>query len=366
MKHDTATIGIIRERLGTYIDPYLTQSLADAKSVSSVTLDDGVLAIELVLGFPCADYADELKTALQEHLGALLGPLRLELKLRSQITAHAVQRTLKPLSNVKNIVAVASGKGGVGKSTTAANLALAWVAQGAKVGLLDADIYGPSQPLMMGLAGAKPVSADGKHLSPLRAHGVEVMSIGFMIDAEQPMAWRGPMVTSALTQLLGETNWGELDYLVVDMPPGTGDIQLTLAQRVPVSGAVIVTTPQDIALLDARKGLKMFEKVEVRVLGVVENMSMHVCSQCGHVEHVFGSGGGARMAAQYGVQLLGELPLDIRIREDADGGSPTVVAEPGSVRAQAYMLMARRTAARLATLNKDYSRAFPKITVEST
>ena len=366
MKHDTATIGIIRERLGTYIDPYLTQSLADAKSVSSVTLDDGVLAIELVLGFPCADYADELKTALQEHLGPLLGPLRLELKLRSQITAHAVQRTLKPLSNVKNIVAVASGKGGVGKSTTAANLALAWVAQGAKVGLLDADIYGPSQPLMMGLAGAKPVSADGKHLSPLRAHGVEVMSIGFMIDAEQPMAWRGPMVTSALTQLLGETNWGELDYLVVDMPPGTGDIQLTLAQRVPVSGAVIVTTPQDIALLDARKGLKMFEKVEVRVLGVVENMSMHVCSQCGHVEHVFGSGGGARMAAQYGVQLLGELPLDIRIREDADGGSPTVVAEPGSVRAQAYMLMARRTAARLATLNKDYSRAFPKITIEST
>ena len=366
MKHDTATIGIIRERLGTYIDPYLTQSLADAKSVSSVTLDDGVLAIELVLGFPCADYADELKTALQEHLGPLLGPLRLELKLRSQITAHAVQRTLKPLSNVKNIVAVASGKGGVGKSTTAANLALAWVAQGAKVGLLDADIYGPSQPLMMGLAGAKPVSADGKHLTPLRAHGVEVMSIGFMIDAEQPMAWRGPMVTSALTQLLGETNWGELDYLVVDMPPGTGDIQLTLAQRVPVSGAVIVTTPQDIALLDARKGLKMFEKVEVRVLGVVENMSMHVCSQCGHVEHIFGSGGGARMAAQYGVQLLGELPLDIRIREDADGGAPTVIAEPGSARAQAYFRMARRTAARLATLNKDYSRAFPKITVEAT
>ena len=366
MKQDTATVSIIRERLGTYIDPYLTQSLADAKSVSSVTLEDGALAIELVLGFPCADYADELKKALQEHLGPLLGELRLELKLRSQITAHAVQRTLKPLSNVKNIVAVASGKGGVGKSTTAANLALAWVAQGAKVGLLDADIYGPSQPLMMGLAGAKPVSADGKHLTPLRAHGVEVMSIGFMIDAEQPMAWRGPMVTSALTQLLGETNWGELDYLVVDMPPGTGDIQLTLAQRVPVSGAVIVTTPQDIALLDARKGLKMFEKVEVRVLGVVENMSMHVCSQCGHVEHIFGSGGGARMAAQYGVQLLGELPLDIRIREDADGGSPTVVAEPGSVRALAYMRMARRTAARLATLNKDYSRAFPKITVEST
>jgi ATP-binding protein involved in chromosome partitioning len=366
MNQDTAALGIIREQLGTYVDPYLGQSLGDAKSVSSVTLAGGVLSVELVLGFPCADYVDELKAALQEHLKPLLGQSRLELTLRAQITAHAVQRTLKPLSNVKNIVAVASGKGGVGKSTTAANLALAWAAQGAKVGLLDADIYGPSQPLMMGLAGAKPVSEDGKRMSPLRAHGIEVMSIGFMIDPEQPMAWRGPMVTSALTQLLGETNWGELDYLVVDMPPGTGDIQLTLAQRVPVSGAVIVTTPQDIALLDARKGLKMFEKVEVRVLGVVENMSMHVCRQCGHVEHVFGSGGGARMAAQYGVQLLGELPLDIRIREDADGGAPTVVAEPGSARAQAYFRMARRTAARLATLNKDYSRAFPKITVEST
>jgi ATP-binding protein involved in chromosome partitioning len=366
MNQDTSSVAAIRERIGTYVDPYLGQSLGDAKSVASVTRSGDVLHVDLVLGFPCADYVDELKAALQQHLQPLLGQARLELKLRAQITAHAVQRTLKPMSQVKNIVAVASGKGGVGKSTTAANLALAWAAQGAKVGLLDADIYGPSQPLMMGLAGAKPVSADGKHLSPLRAHGVEVMSIGFMIDQEQPMAWRGPMVTSALTQLLGDTNWGELDYLVVDMPPGTGDIQLTLAQRVPVSGAVIVTTPQDIALLDARKGLKMFEKVEVRVLGVVENMSMHVCSQCGHVEHIFGAGGGARMANQYGVQLLGELPLDIRIREQADGGSPTVVAEPGSARARAYFLMARRTAARLATLNKDYSRAFPKITVEST
>ncbi|MEP6547319.1 MAG: iron-sulfur cluster carrier protein ApbC [Gammaproteobacteria bacterium] len=366
MTQDTAAEKVIREHLLTYIDPYLAQSLADAKSVSSVTLADGVLTVDLVLGFPCGDYDAELKSALQNHLGPLLGSARLDLKLRANITAHAVQRTLKPLGNVKNIVAVASGKGGVGKSTTAANLALAWAAQGAKVGLLDADIYGPSQPLMMGLAGAKPVSEDGKHLTPLRAHGVEVMSIGFMIDQEQPMAWRGPMVTQALTQLLGDTNWGELDYLVVDMPPGTGDIQLTLAQRVPVSGAVIVTTPQDIALLDARKGLKMFEKVEVRVLGVVENMSIHVCSQCGHVEHVFGSGGGARMAAQYGVQLLGELPLDIRIREDADGGSPTVVSEPDSERAKAYFQMARRTAARLATLNKDYSRSFPKITVEAT
>src|SRR6202522_2974392 len=356
----------IRDKLAGYTDPYLRQTLAQANAIESVAVQRNGVLVELKFGFPCADYGPELTAALRRHLEPVLGGAQVELKLRAAITAHAVQRTLKPLANVKNIVAVASGKGGVGKSTTAANLAIAWAAQGAKVGLLDADIYGPSQPLMMGLTGRKPGRPQGKHLTPLRAHGVEVMSIGFLIDAEQPMAWRGPMVTQALTQLLGETNWGALDYLVVDMPPGTGDIQLTLAQRVPVSGAVIVTTPQDIALLDARKGLKMFEKVEVRVLGVVENMSVHICSQCGHTEHVFGSGGGARMAAQYGVQLLGELPLDIRIREDADGGSPTVVSEPGSERARAYFQMARRTAARLATLHKDYSRAFPKITVEAT
>jgi ATP-binding protein involved in chromosome partitioning len=366
MNQFTAAEDAIRESLRTYLDPYLAQTLGEAKAIVGLELRNGEASIELEFGFPCSDYIAELQPALHRHLQPVLNGARLALMLRSRITAHAVQRTLKPLADVKNVIAVASGKGGVGKSTTAANLAIAWAAQGAKVGLLDADIYGPSQPLMMGLANAKPASADGKHLTPLRAHGVEVMSIGFLIDAEQPMAWRGPMVTQALTQLLTDTIWGELDYLVVDMPPGTGDIQLTLAQRVPVSGAVIVTTPQDIALLDARKGLKMFEKVDVRVLGVVENMSVHVCSQCGHVEHVFGSGGGARMAEQYGVQLLGELPLDIRIREDADGGLPTVVAEPGSARAQAYLKMARRTAARLSTLNKDYSRAFPKITVEAT
>jgi ATP-binding protein involved in chromosome partitioning len=360
------TTAAIREKLASYADPYLDQTLAQAKAIDTISAQGEGVAIELKFGFPCADYAAELKPALEEFLAPVLGGARLELKLRAEITAHAVQRTLKPLARVKNIVAVASGKGGVGKSTTAANLALAWAAQGARVGLLDADIYGPSQPQMMGLAGKKPQTSDGKHINPLSAHGVEVMSIGFMIDAEQPMAWRGPMVTQALTQLLGETNWGDLDYLVVDMPPGTGDIQLTLAQRVPVSGAIIVTTPQDIALLDARKGLKMFEKVEVRVLGVVENMSVHVCSNCGHTEHIFGSGGGARMAQQYGVQLLGELPLDIRIREEADGGLPTVVAEPASPRAQAYLKMARRAAARLSTLNKDYSSMFPKITVEAT
>jgi len=360
------TARAVRDKLGAYIDPYLGQTLAQAKAIQAVSLQRNVAGIELEFGFPCADYGPELTAALQRHLEPVLGGAQVELTLRAAITPHAVQRTLKPLAHVKNIVAVASGKGGVGKSTTAANLALAWAAQGARVGLLDADIYGPSQPQMMGLAGRKPQTEDGKHIQPLEAYGVEVMSIGFMIDAEQPMAWRGPMVTQALTQLLGETRWGELDYLVVDMPPGTGDIQLTLAQRVPVSGAVIVTTPQDIALLDARKGLKMFEKVEVRVLGIVENMSVHICSKCGHEEHVFGSGGGARMAAQYGVQLLGELPLDIRIREDADGGSPTVVAEPGSPQARAYLTMARRAAARLATLNKDYSAVFPKITVEAT
>ncbi len=356
----------IRAQLSTYSDPYLGQTLGQAKAISAVSVHSNEARVELKFGFPCSDYGPELQTTLQSYLGAALDGLSLTLVLKADITAHAVQRTLKPLANVKNIVAVASGKGGVGKSTTAANLALAWAAQGARVGLLDADIYGPSQPQMMGLAGVKPQSTDGKHITPLRAHGVEVMSIGFMIDAEQPMAWRGPMVTQALTQLLGDTEWGALDYLVVDMPPGTGDIQLTLAQRVPVSGAIIVTTPQDIALLDARKGLKMFEKVEVRVLGIVENMSVHVCSNCGHTEHIFGSGGGARMAEQYGVQLLGELPLDVHIREEADGGTPTVVAEPGSARARAYLTMARRAAARLATLNKDYSGMFPKITVEAT
>jgi ATP-binding protein involved in chromosome partitioning len=367
MTASAVTASAIRAKLGAYTDPYLGQTLDLVKAVGDVAVHSDSVAAELTFGFPVADYAPELKVALEAHLASELSGRRLDIRLKADIIAHAVQKTLKPLETVKNVIAVASGKGGVGKSTVAANLALAWAAQGARVGLLDADIYGPSQPQMMGLAGEKPtIEPDGKHMLPLRAHGVAVMSIGFMIDAEQPMVWRGPMVTQALTQLLGDTNWGALDYLVVDMPPGTGDIQLTLAQRVPVSGAVIVTTPQDIALLDARKGLKMFEKVEVRVLGVVENMSVHVCSRCGHVEHVFGSGGGARMAAQYGVPLLGELPLDMRIREDADGGSPTVVAEPGSPRAQKYMQMARRTAARLATLNKDYSKLFPKITIEAS
>jgi ATP-binding protein involved in chromosome partitioning len=276
-----------------------------------------------------------------------------------------VQSNLKPIEGVRNVIAVASGKGGVGKSTTAVNLALALAAEGAKAGLLDADIYGPSQPRMLGLPGEKPESPDGKTMYPLRAHGLQCMSAGFLVDEEQPMVWRGPMATSALNQLITETRWDDLDYLIVDMPPGTGDIQLTLSQRVPVSGAVIVTTPQDIALLDARKGLKMFEKVGVTILGIIENMSTHICSNCGHEEHIFGSGGGERIAAQYNVPLLGSLPLDLSIREQADGGQPSVVAEPDGAIALAYREIARHTAAKLASAARDYSHAFPKITIEN-
>jgi len=363
---DDSTLNALRAALDSYVDPYLGESLAAAQAVQAVTAaGEGALA-RIRLGFPVGGYQEELAEALKRHLAAsgIVAPLSLELV--AEIRAHAVQRNLKPLERIKNVVAVASGKGGVGKSTVAVNLALAWAVQGARVGILDADIYGPSQPLMLGLAGQRPGSPDGKHLQPVPAHGIAAMSVGFLVDAEQPMVWRGPMVTQALTQLLSETDWGELDYLVVDMPPGTGDIQLTLAQRVPVAGAVIVTTPQDIALADARKGLKMFEKVAVPVLGIVENMSVHVCSSCGHVEHIFGAGGGARMAAQYGVTLLGELPLDVQIREEADGGRPSVVAAPASARARAYLAMARRTAAALSLRARDRSSVFPKIVVEES
>ncbi len=356
----------VQTALGNYVDPYLEESLAAAQVDVAVVREGARHIATLRLGFPVGGYQGELEAALREHLRAAGIEAQLEVRLESRIHAHAVQRPLKPLQAVKNIVAVASGKGGVGKSTVAANLALAWAAQGARVGMLDADIYGPSQPLMLGLVGQSPASADGKHIEPLRSHGVVAMSIGLLVDAEQPMVWRGPMVTQALTQLLAETSWGELDYLVVDMPPGTGDIQLTLAQRVPVAGAVIVTTPQDIALADARKGLKMFEKVSVPVLGIVENMSVHVCTNCGHVEHIFGAGGGERMARQYGVRLLGELPLDAHIREEADGGRPTVVAAPDTPRARAYLETARRTAAALARRARDRSSVFPKIVVEES
>ncbi|MGH8314242.1 MAG: iron-sulfur cluster carrier protein ApbC [Steroidobacterales bacterium] len=355
----------LRRRIDSFPDPWLGTTLGEAQAVRSFAVDGGRARVEIVLGFPAADYVEKLVRELHAWAAAA-GPQQLEVSVRTEIVPHAVQKALKPLPGIGNVVAVASGKGGVGKSTVAANLALAWAAQGARVGLLDADIYGPSQPLMMGLVGKRPSTREGKHIEPLTAHGIVVMSIGFLIDPAQPMVWRGPMVTQALTQLLGDTDWGALDYLVVDMPPGTGDIQLTLAQRVPVSGVVIVTTPQDIALADALKGLKMFEKVAVPVLGIVENMSTHICSHCGHEEHIFGAGGGARLARENGIALLGELPLDARIRAEADGGRPTVVAEPASDRARAYFDMARRTAVRLAGSARDYSRLFPKISVEDS
>ena len=365
---DDPTLNSLRTALDSYVDPYLGESLGAAHAVQALaaTTGTGGASVQIRLGFPVGGYHDELAAGLKKHLGQAGIDVPLTVEVVSDIRSHAVQRNLKPLEQIKNIVAVASGKGGVGKSTVAANLALAWAAQGARVGLLDADIYGPSQPLMLGLEGQRPSAPDGKHLKPLQAHGIVAMSIGFLVDAEQPMVWRGPMVTQALTQLLSETDWGALDYLVVDMPPGTGDIQLTLAQRVPVAGAVIVTTPQDIALADARKGLKMFEKVSVPVLGIVENMSIHVCSNCGHAEHIFGSGGGAKMAEQYGIALLGELPLDAHIREEADGGNPTVVAAPDSPRARAYFEMARRAAAALSRRARDRSSVFPKIVVEES
>jgi ATP-binding protein involved in chromosome partitioning len=351
--------GDIERVVAAVVDPYLERPLG--ASVRAVTVHGERAQIELALGFPVGGYERELSARISEALSKAGFPASISLNLRAEIAAHAVQKGLQPLAGIKNVLAVASGKGGVGKSTVSANLALALAHQGAAVGLLDADIYGPSQPLMMGLTGQRPVSRDGKKIEPLSAYGVAVMSIGFLIDAAQPMVWRGPMVSQALAQLLSETEWGTRDYLIVDMPPGTGDAQLTLAQRVPVSGAIIVTTPQDIALLDARKGLQMFRKVEVPVLGLIENMSTHVCSQCGHEEPIFGAGGGARMAQEYGVPLLGSLPLDIRIREQADGGRPTVVAEPDGPLAARYLAIARRAAARLAT--QDPGPAFPTLSV---
>jgi len=321
--------------------------------------------IGVELGIPAGSLGQVLEAHFEEIARQVTLSDEIRIVISSRIRAHGVQQNLKPLGNVSNIIAIASGKGGVGKSTTAVNLALALAADGASVGVLDADIYGPSQPLMLGLAGERPLS-DGTMMEPLKAHGIEVMSIGFLIDAEQPMVWRGPMVTQALNQLLQQTDWSELDYLIVDMPPGTGDIQLTLSQRVPVSGAVIVTTPQDIALLDARKGLQMFRKVSVPVLGIVENMSTHVCSRCGHEEPLFGSGGGEQMSKDYDVELLGQLPLEIAIRLQTDSGTPTVVADPDGTAAQAYRRTARRMAARLAMQGRDYSRKFPNIVVEDS
>lgn len=348
-----------------YVDPYLEQDLIAAKCVKAIRIEGNRVELDLELGFPAVGYRDTLIAALHERLVALPGITDAAIKVDCKIVSHEVQKGLKPLPGVKNIIAVASGKGGVGKSTTAVNLALALQAEGAVVGLLDADIYGPSQPRMLG-ATDRPESPDGKSLHPVVSHGIQSMSIGYLIEEETPMVWRGPMVTQALEQLLRDTRWRELDYLVIDLPPGTGDTQLTLSQKVPVSGAIIVTTPQDIALLDARRGLKMFEKVEVPVLGIVENMSTHICSHCGHEEHIFGEGGGQRMAEQYQVPFLGSLPLDIRIRAETDGGQPTVVAEPDSRIAGLYRDIARRAAAWLSRQAKNYSHKFPNIVIQNT
>ena len=350
------------QALRAVVDPETGRDFVSTKQLRNMRIDAGDVAFDVELGYPAKSQLEPIRRALIAAARGVEGVANVSVNVGTKIVSHAVQRGVQLLPNIKNIVAVASGKGGVGKSTTAANLALALAAEGASVGLLDADIYGPSQPMMMGLKG-KPESHDGKTMKPLVGHGVEVMSIGFLIEADQAMVWRGPMVTQALEQLLRQTSWSDLDYLIVDMPPGTGDIQLTMSQRVPLTGVVIVTTPQDIALIDARKGISMFQKVGVPILGVVENMAVHVCVNCGHVEHVFGAEGGKRMAAEYGIEYLGALPLKLSIREQADGGRPTVASDPDSEVAALYRSVARKVAVRVAEQSKDFSAKFPTITV---
>jgi ATP-binding protein involved in chromosome partitioning len=355
----------VENLLKTFIDPNHGVDLVSAKSVKAIICDGANVSVKLELGYPAKSTIDDLASAVKQHLQALVGIGSVFVDVTVKIISHAVQQALKPQPNVKNIIAVASGKGGVGKSTTAVNLALALAAEGATVGILDADIYGPSIPTMLGLSGY-PASEDNKTMMPKIAYGIQTMSIGYLIDADQPMIWRGPMATNALQQLLKDTNWLDVDYLIVDLPPGTGDIQLTLSQQIPVSGAIIVTTPQDIALIDAQRGLGMFEKVNVPVLGVVENMSLHICSACGHEEAIFGEGGGVAMARKNKVDFLGSLPLDINIRKYADSGRPTVVADPDGRVAQIYKEIARKTAAKLALKTKDFSTRFPNIVVQNT
>ena len=350
------------QALRAVVDPLTGIDVVSAKQLRNLRVDGSDVAFEVVLGYPAKSQADALRRSLIAAARTVPGVGNVSAVVVSKVVAHAVQRGVQLLANVKNIVAVASGKGGVGKSTTADNLALALAAEGASVGILDADIYGPSQPMMMGIEG-RPESVDGKTMEPMENYGVQVMSIGFLVEQDNPMIWRGPMVTQALEQLLRQTNWRDLDYLIVDLPPGTGDIQLTLSQRVPLTGAVIVTTPQDIALLDAKKGIKMFEKVGVPILGIVENMAVHVCTNCGHVEHIFGEEGGKRLAAEYGMDYLGALPLDMSIRVQADGGRPTVVSDPDGEVAGLYKRVARTVAAKIARQGKDFSAKFPTISV---
>jgi len=355
----------IQNILKETIDPNTGKDFVSSKSAKNIKIDGNNVSLDIVLGYPANSQFDSIKSLIDARLKTIAGIGTIAINIGSRIVSHSVQRGVQLIPNVKNIIAVASGKGGVGKSTTAVNLALALAAEGAQVGLLDADIYGPSQPQMLGISG-RPDSEDGKSIEPMQRHGIQAMSIGFLVDVDTPMVWRGPMVTGALEQLLRDTRWKNLDYLVIDLPPGTGDIQLTLSQKVPVTGAIIVTTPQDIALLDARKGLKMFEKVGIPILGIVENMSTHICSNCGHEEHIFGAGGGAAMSNDYNVELLGSLPLDIKIREQADGGEPTVVADPYGAIAAIYKKIARDTAIKIADLALDHSSKFPNIVIQNT
>jgi ATP-binding protein involved in chromosome partitioning len=357
-----ATTDQLLQALSAVVDPNTGKDFVSTKALKNLQVTGGDVAFDVELGYPAKSQIPALRTALIAAAKGVAGVQNVSANLSIKIVAHAAQRGVALLPKVKNIIAVASGKGGVGKSTTAVNLALALAAEGAAVGLLDADIYGPSQPMMMGIDG-RPESSDGKTMDPLENYGVEVMSIGFLVNQDEAMIWRGPMATQALEQLLRQTNWGDLDYLIVDLPPGTGDIQLTLSQRVPMTGAVIVTTPQDIALLDAKKGIKMFEKVGVPILGIVENMAVHVCSKCGHAEHIFGEGGGKRMAAEYGMDYLGALPLDIQIRLQADSGKPTVVADPDGEVAAIYKAVARQVAIKIAAKAKDFSSKFPSIKI---
>ncbi|WGS41112.1 iron-sulfur cluster carrier protein ApbC [Burkholderia sp. JSH-S8] len=357
---------LVDAALAAVADPNTGRPYAAGKGVRNVAIDGDVVSADVVLGYPAKSQHDDVRARVSAALKAVPGVRDARVNVSQEIVAHTVQRGVKLLPNVKNIVAVASGKGGVGKSTTAVNLALALAAEGASVGILDADIYGPSLPTMLGIHGQRPESPDNQSMNPLVGHGLQANSIGFLIEEDNPMVWRGPMATSALEQLLRQTNWRELDYLIVDMPPGTGDIQLTLAQRVPVTGAVIVTTPQDIALLDAKKGLKMFEKVGIPILGIVENMSIHICSNCGHEEHIFGAGGAERMSKEYGVNVLGSLPLDIAIRERADSGAPTVAADPDGAISQRYREIARGVALAIAERARDMTSKFPSIVVQNT
>ena len=353
----------IKTALTAAVDPNTGKDFVTGKAVKNIKLDGNDVSFDIELGYPAKTQIDIIRKQVIAAVRTLPGIGNVSANVYVKIISHAVQLGVKLLPGVKNIVAIASGKGGVGKSTTAVNLALALAQEGATVGILDADIYGPSQPQMLGLAGQQPESRDGTNMEPLEAYGVQAMSIGFMVDVETPMVWRGPMVAQALDQLITQTNWRDVDYLIVDMPPGTGDIQLTLSQRVPLTGAVIVTTPQDIALLDARKGIKMFEKVGVPILGVVENMAVHVCENCGHVEHIFGADGGKKMAAEFGMDYLGALPLNLSIRVQADSGRPTVVADPDGEMAALYKGVARQVAISIAAKAKDFSNKFPSIKI---